>query len=400
MRILAIESSCDETSLAVLSGTPREGAEFVEYINSFTVESSVVSSQIKIHEKYGGVVPEIGARLHANQIHFLFRLLVDNIGSKMPIISLLVDEHSTGKLGTTEQIEQLLQKLDGIYVTTHPGLTSALRVGKEFGKTLLFWAQKAGNSELQLHEMNHLDGHVFSCFFQKDQVNQLLATHEVLSTPNHTIFPHLHLIVSGGNSQILLLTSPQDRKIIGQTLDDAAGECLDKIGRMLGIPYPGGVGIARIAGLADENPLHLSVGMKHNTSLDVSYSGLKTAVRLMIEAQPLLSIEQLLASEEMNELLTKDISELSGKLLYIKQMAISAQYVVVKQLMNKVTRAIALHNPNSIGLSGGVSANRLLRKHIANTGLLHTFIPPLHLTGDNAIMIALAGLASRYVPMK
>ncbi len=396
MRILAIESSCDETSLAVLSGTPREGACFVEYLNSFTIESSVVSSQIKVHEKYGGVVPEIGARFHANQIHFLFRLLVGNIGSQTPVISLLVDETSTGKLASTNEIELLLHDLDGIFVTTHPGLTSALRVGKEFAKTLQFWAQKAANSQLGVQEINHLDGHVFSCFYQKDKENQLIVANPFSLPSNDEIFPHIHVIVSGGNSQILLIQSPQEKEIIGQTLDDAAGECLDKIGRMLGIPYPGGVGIARIAGIVDENPMNLSIGMKHNPTLNVSYSGLKTAVRLMIDSQTMFPIEKPLTIEEMKLLETQNISQLPEKLQYIKRMAISAQHVVVSQLMNKVDKAVIQHNPNSIGLSGGVSANLLLRKRILSMGFVNSYIPPLHLTGDNAIMIALAGLASKY----
>jgi N6-L-threonylcarbamoyladenine synthase len=227
-----------------------------------------------------------------------------------------------------------------------------------------------------------------------------------MSIHDKDLFPHLHLLVSGGNSQILFFDSWKEWRIIGQTLDDAAGECMDKTGRMLGLPYPAGISVAKIAKMDDKNYLDLPIGMQrgNNSNFNYSFSGLKTAMRYLIEKQdiegyyyekPLLEeeIEELKRAEKIEELKTE-------KLRFIYQACCSIQSVVTHQLINKLSMAIEQHSPQSLGLSGGVSANLLLRQKMENLkrkkGVKHLFIPQLKLTGDNAVMIGLAGLASLY----
>jgi N6-L-threonylcarbamoyladenine synthase len=379
MLILGIESSCDETSLALLEGD--YSGEFLESLNGFKVVSSVISSQVDTHIKFGGVVPEIGARLHAQQIHFLFELLCQNYLDK---VSETVWNIETDELRVPlESKLEILGKIDRICVTTEPGLVSALRVGQEFAKTVRFFIGQKFGKMVEIENINHLSGHVISSFFGD------------MILPDSEVFPHVHLIVSGGNSQLLLIQSPNEGQIVGRTLDDAAGECLDKIGRMLGFPYPGGLNLAKVAGLDAENYADFSVGMLKNDGLDYSFSGLKTAVRLYLLNRN-FELEKALTDEEIGELRNKSVAELSGKLKFIKETAISAQYVVVKQLTNKLNKAIYEFGPNSIGFSGGVSANKLLREEIQNLVNLPVFKPKLELTGDNAIMIVLAGIAKKY----
>jgi len=452
---LAIESSCDETSLAIFLLPEKPSENFLDKVNSYVVLGSIVSSQIKIHQEYGGVIPEIGARSHANQIHYLFNLVWHQA------------EQKASELGLDE-IEMV--NLEKILVTTNPGLVSALRVGMEFAKSVKFFLELKGGL-IEIISVNHLRGHVASCFYKLDVKTWLLSSSDkhlntskvaqssvlptnsiTSSSPNgvtktveansslanlfkkdnfnsvisdEDLFPHLHLLVSGGNTQLLLLKSWNDYEIVGQTLDDAIGESLDKIGRMVGLPYPAGISVARIAGLTAENPLNLSVGMK-NSQLNFSYSGMKTAVRYLVQSKPeVIEFEELLPIEEVEFLISQatlkpaislnnqvdlQSSENSGasgfipqlvegsKLHFIQQLCISAQFVSISQISSKVQLAINLYNPKSLGVSGGVSANLLLReelKSIANQHeIANLFIPQLALTGDNAVMIGLAGLMS------
>jgi N6-L-threonylcarbamoyladenine synthase len=368
MFILAIESSCDETSIAFLQQTNNRHDNFVEFINSFNIRASIISSQISTHSQYGGVIPEVGARLHAENIHKIFMSVMNEIGSGLDILG----------------------ELDCICVTSEPGLISALRVGMEFAKTLQFFIEKQFGKRIKITKVNHLRGHIASCFYQQND-NSKLDSH---------IFPHLHLLVSGGNSQLVLLNSWQEWHIVGSTLDDAAGETLDKIGRMLGIAYPGGATIAKIAGLRESNILNLPSSMK-NSELNYSFSGLKTAVRYHIQKQDIkgLTFEKQLSEDEINQL-KSDSESISKKLEYISQVCISSQHVVVDQLVRKVKLAIQQFQPKSLGLSGGVSANELLRQKVIQAADIHNikrvFIPQLSLTGDNAVMIGLAGVADMY----
>lgn len=452
---LAVESSCDETSLAVFLLPQDIPNNFLEKINSYQVLGAIVSSQIKIHQEYGGVIPEIGARSHASQIHYLWNLVWLQSVQKAKDLGL-------------ENLD--ISNFEYFLVTTNPGLASALRVGLEFAKSLKFFLELEGAS-VNIISVNHLRGHVASCFYGLDVKTSLLSSsdHKVIidhqlprnlavspldmgttiepflytfNTLDADIFPHLHLLVSGGNTQLLVLKSWDDYEIIGQTLDDAVGESLDKIGRMVGLPYPAGISVSKIAGLVAQNPLNLSIGMK-NTELNFSYSGMKTAVRYLVQSKPeLLKFEENLAKKDIDFLISQanlegeevkdgqafriatavpitpmttpttlsspvdrgtssvgsNVVVLGPKLEFIQQLCISAQYVAISQISQKVSLAINLYNPKSLGISGGVSANLLLRQELKNIAKKHQianlFIPQLGLTGDNAVMIGIAGLMS------
>ena len=443
---LAIESSCDETSLAIFLLPQEVSTNFLEKINSYQVLGSIISSQIKIHQEYGGVIPEIGARSHASQIHYLWNLVWLQSVQKAKDLGL-------------ENLD--INNLEHFLVTTNPGLASALRVGLEFAKSLKFFLELEG-ANVNIISVNHLRGHVASCFYGLDVKTSLLSSSDqqlprnlsvshldrgtavepflsVFNALDTDIFPHLHLLVSGGNTQLLVLKSWDEYEIIGQTLDDAVGESLDKIGRMVGLPYPAGISVAKIAGLVAQNPLNLTIGMK-NTELNFSYSGMKTAVRYLVQSKPeLLKFEENLAKEDIDFLIsqanlareevkdgqasriaaavhttpttlssplhrgTSNIGSnefvLGPKLEFIQQLCISAQYVAISQILQKVSLAINLYNPKSLGISGGVSANLLLRQELKNIAnkyqIANMFIPQLGLTGDNAVMIGLAGLMSK-----
>ncbi|MEM1312000.1 MAG: tRNA (adenosine(37)-N6)-threonylcarbamoyltransferase complex transferase subunit TsaD [Patescibacteria group bacterium] len=381
---LAIETSCDETSLAILSKEPNsDDSTFYNYINSFSVPASIISSQVEVHKEYGGVIPEIGARMHAEQIHFLFKSLLSQMTEK-----------TTVQNNFSNQEKQILADIDTIFVTSEPGLISALRVGLEFAKTMKFYIESLFTTKtVTIHKTNHLKGHTSSCFFEPNKRR---------SISDSEIFPHLHLLVSGGNSQIILSKSWNNWEIIGQTLDDAAGECLDKIGRMLGLPYPGGIQIAKIAQLKHSNYYNLPVGMRKNTSLDYSFSGLKTAVRYFLQSRNIngYNFEKKLDEVEIKKIKTGSNLDEKSELIY--KTCVSAQFVLVNQLVDKFKLAARQHKPKSIGLSGGVSANLLLRNYfekIKNENEFdYSFYPDISLTGDNAVMIGLAGLVSaKYV---
>ncbi len=461
---LAIESSCDETSLAIFLLPDNVPTNFLERINSYVVLGSIVSSQIKIHQEYGGVIPEVGARSHATQIHYLWNLVWQQAVEKASAIGI-------------NNLEKT--NLETILVTTNPGLVSALRVGLEFAKSLKFFLELQ-NANVNIIPVNHLRGHVASCFYNLDVKTWLLSSSdgpsknnlegvkngekvgvnntgisegsttpmnlsspltrgigdaESLNVRDEDLFPHLHLLVSGGNTQLLLLKSWNDYEIIGQTLDDAIGESLDKIGRMVGLPYPAGISVSKIAGLVCQNPLNLTIGMK-NAELNFSYSGMKTAVRYLVQSKPeLLTFEENLSKEDVDFLISRanlEIGEtttpkpsvslldrgtlssgsinssglnlaqpelvVGSKLHFIQQLCISAQYVAISQISQKFNLAINLHSPKSVGVSGGVSASLMLRQELKNIAKKHQisnlFIPQLSLTGDNAVMIGLAGLVS------
>jgi N6-L-threonylcarbamoyladenine synthase len=384
MYYLAIESSCDETSIAILkvaednlqSHENDQWQNFYNRLNGIEVVSSIISSQIETHKQYGGVVPEIGARLHAEQIHGLYRIVL---------------EESAGRLGIS--LGDFYKELESIFVTAEPGLMSALRVGIEFAKSLQFYIQQNFDTEVMIKPINHLQGHIASSFYSPDDHEQL---------PDSDIFPHLHLMISGGNTQIRVLRSWADWSIVGQTIDDAAGECFDKAARMIGIPYPGGATLSKIAGDRYDNPLGLPIAMLQSKDLNVSLSGLKTAVRYKIQKSniPNLNLNEPLLESEIYQLKVGIDFETNPKLDFIHKICISTQFAIIEQITKKMAKAVDMYKPKSIGVSGGVSANKILLSKIQNLNSQHAkmlvFSPPIDLTGDNAVMIGLAGLANSW----
>ena len=302
--ILALESSCDETACAILKND--------ELI------ANVISSQIEVHQKYGGVMPEIASRLHLENI-----LVVIN-----------------------EAIEKAHIKLEDVTafaVTRGPGLIGALHVGLQAIKTLALIYNKP------IIPIHHLAGHIYA--------NEFVSPLK---------FPTLALVVSGGNTELVYMKEHLSFEVIGETLDDAVGESFDKVARVLGLPYPGGVSIDKLSkeGVHDYN----LPNMKHEDTLNFSYSGLKTAVINLVH-----KLEQ--NNQQVN----------------IANMAKSFQDVAIKELLDKVNLAIKKYDVKQIVLAGGVSANSYLRSEITamfKDTNIEVIIPPIWCTTDNAAMIA------------
>ena len=310
MKILGIESSCDETAIALVK---EEGGVF-------KVEQNLISSQIDIHAKYGGVIPEVAAREHVSAI---FGLLM---------------ESGISKDG---------EGIDTIAVTSGPGLVPALRIGVELAKTLSWaWSKP-------LIGANHLEGHIYSVW---------------LDSPKPQ-FPALTLLVSGGHTELILMTGQGKYESIGSTRDDAAGEAFDKVAKMLGEKYPGGPKISRLAKGGDPEAIDFPRPMLKTDDFDFSFSGLKTAVKNHIS--------------ENQDSSKEDVSA-------------SFQAAAIDVLAAKTLKAIKQHSPKSVILTGGVSANKSLRetlKESINSSFptITFHAPDISLTGDNAVMIAIAG---------
>ena len=312
-RILAIESSCDETACAVI----ENGRELL---------ASTVASQMEIHARYGGVFPEVASRQHVLSI--------------TPVIEqTLADAHLS------------LGEVDAIAVTRGPGLAGSLVVGVNTAKGL------ALGTGLPLVGVNHLEGHLYSAWVYK--------TGE--TPPAEPQFPLMALLVSGGHTELILMTDHLEYKRLGATLDDAAGEAFDKVARMMGLGYPGGPAIQRAAEGGD--PLRFNFPRaKLDTPWDFSFSGLKTAVL-----------------REVRDL------ERRSNTLPIPHLAASFQAAVVDVLYEKTVEAAREYKAKEILVAGGVSANQALRNAFLNQTEFKVHIPPISLCTDNAAMIAAAG---------
>ena len=313
--ILGIESSCDDTSAAVMRNT--------------TLLSSVIASQA-VHERYGGVIPELASRAHQQNI--------------VPVVDAALKD-----AGITPD------KIDAIAFTRGPGLLGSLMVGTSFAKGL------ALAHNIPLVEVNHLHGHILSHFVD-------LPDREM----PHPDFPFLCLLVSGGHTQIVKVNSPFEMEIIGTTIDDAAGEALDKCAKVMGLPYPGGPVIDRLA--KEGNPKAFSFAKPRVGGLDFSFSGLKTSFLYTLRD----------AVSEDPDFIEKHKADLCASLLH----------TVVDILAERVVRAAKEHHIKDIAIGGGVAANSVLRARIAEEGRKRgwrTFIPELKFTTDNAAMIAVSG---------
>ena len=320
MIILGIETSCDETAASLLEIKEQKDRP------SFKILSKVIASQIPIHSKYGGIIPELAAREHIKKI--------------IPVIkkSLTLNPHS----------------IDLIAVTAGPGLITSLLVGVESAKTLAYaWGKP-------LMPINHLQGHIAVNFIN-----------------NQPQFPALGLIVSGGHTELVLIKKYNQYKKIGQTRDDAAGECFDKVAKLLGIGYPGGPAIAKWAKQAAINNRQLTINlprpMFNSNDYDFSFSGLKTAVLYLVKKHPDFKKNKELVSQICRE----------------------TQQAIIDVLIKKTLKAAREFKVKSIILGGGVIANQELRTQFSKkikalknpTKLL---IPPIKLCQDNATMIATA----------
>ncbi len=335
MRILAFESSCDETSAAVVEECGGE----------FKVKSNIVLSQIEIHRLYGGVVPEIASRAHIEAISAITYEALD-------------------------KAELSLSDIDLIAVTASPGLIGALLVGVNFAKSL------ALANNIPLVAVDHIKGHIAACYLENKR-----------PTP-----PYLALTASGGHTSIYLVNGYNDIREVGATRDDAIGESFDKIGRIIGIPYPAGRGFDELAregfiratGYSEDfyrhykksdayrdREMHLPSPALHDSTLDFSFSGLKTAAINLIHR-----------------------FEQRGIPLDRALFAARYTYEAVEAVAKKLDEAIKRYNVSAVAISGGVAANSHLRNRLmalAATNKIEFYKPSLSLCGDNAAMIGVAG---------
>ncbi len=317
-RILTLETTCDETAAAVVT-------------DKLEVLGSIVASQNDLHQRFGGVVPEIASRAHVERI--------------LPVI------HET-----LEQAGVSLQDLDAVAVANRPGLSGSLLVGLMAAKTLSL------AHDLPLIAIDHLQAHIYACRIASGQ----------------DVFPCIGLIVSGGHSNLFRCRTALDFTAIGGTIDDAAGEAFDKVASMLGLPYPGGPAIEQAAKRGDATRFKLPRPLLHDAKrLDFSFSGLKTAVRyeLFGPGRPKMGTE----------------ADLKPQL--IADMAASFQAAVIECLVTKSVAALRRENSGRLCVGGGVAANGCFRaamEKAAEENSFELFIPPLKLCTDNAVMGAIA----------
>lgn len=332
MRVLGIESSCDETAAAVVEDGRR-------------LLSNVVHSQIDLHAVYGGVVPEIAARSHLEVIN--------------PVIERAVKEAGNG-----------WQDIDAIAVTYAPGLVGSLLVGTLTARTL------ALVKRLPLYAVHHVEAHVYANFIT--EANPAIALSGTLPDRQPT-FPLLALIVSGGHTQLVLFHDHGRYELIGQTMDDAVGEAFDKVAKILGLSYPGGPSVARSAEQGDPLAFKLPLA-KMTGEFDFSFSGLKTAVLRAVQNEA--GVDITFPSNGLHTLLDEPTRN---------NFAASFQYTAVKTLVNATLRAYRRFNPASVVIAGGVAANRQLRQELAKALPVNINYAPPELCTDNAAMVAALG---------
>ena len=309
MLLLGIETSCDDTATAVVR-------------NGVHVLSNVSTNQDEFHAKYGGIVPEIASRRHA------------------ALLSAAVDDALTRASVT-------LDALDGIAVTSGPGLIGSLVVGVAAAKALAF------ATGLPLYGVNHLHGHLFAAFLERDAPPE---------------YPFLALLVSGGHTQLVEVHAPTALQIIGKTRDDAAGEAFDKTARLLGLPFPGGPALDALAREGDPKAIAFPRHRPDPGTLDMSFSGLKTSVRYFLETA-------------------------AGQAARREDVAASFQAAVVDVLIDRVSRALDARDYRALVLSGGVAANSALHAAFVALGErrgVPAFVPERRFCTDNAAMIAAA----------
>jgi N6-L-threonylcarbamoyladenine synthase len=325
MLVLGIETSCDETAAAVLEDGRR-------------LRSDVVASQVLVHAEFGGVVPEVASRQHLATVVPVLRRAVSDAGVSFA-------------------------DLDGLAVTCGPGLVGALLVGVEVAKSLGYALGKP------VVGVNHLAGHLAAAFIEHAG-HLRVAAGAPMTVPSDPPFPHVALLVSGGHTMLLRCKSPVEVELLGATRDDAAGEAFDKVAKLLGLGYPGGVAIDRLAATGDAQAHAFPRALPRRDDLDFSFSGLKTAVATFLGDRPLPQGQAL------------------------ADVCASFQAAVVDVLVRKSRRALQREGLAALVVCGGVAANRGLRTGLTAASAEDGFalhIPSPRLCTDNAAMIAAAG---------
>jgi N6-L-threonylcarbamoyladenine synthase len=368
MIILSVETSCDETALSLVEVT----GEFPHA--TYEIHGNALWSQVDIHKEYGGVFPALAKREHAATIVPLLEKVLQESGkleadyspdlppeTETQIRTLLDREPGLADQLLTFYKENGRQTIDLIAVTNGPGLEPALWVGVNFARALaILW-------DVVVVGVNHMEGHVLASVFDADRDNQL----------SNIDFPAIALLISGGHTELIKMSNWGQYEKIGQTRDDAVGEAYDKVARLIGIPYPGGPEIDKLAAKARKAGLppytKLPSPMLHSQDLDFSFSGLKTAVRYAVQDKEL--------QEEEKQALCRDFED-----------------AVTTVLLKKTTTAIAEHGAKTFIVGGGVSANQHIRRTLETTLCathpeVTTYFPQPGLSTDNSIMIALAGHA-------
>lgn len=368
MKILAIETSADESAVSIVEAT----GEFPDA--TYTLLGNGLRSQIELHQKYGGIFPAMAKREHAKALCPLLKHALEEA-------ELLTEEENNLSINQEETLAELLHRepamleaiqpiftsfkkpeVDVIAVTAGPGLEPALWVGVNFAKALAtIW-------NLPVVPVNHMEGHVLAAVYDTNRDEQL----------SELTFPSIALLVSGGHTELLLLKGWGEYEKIGQTRDDAVGEAFDKVARLLGLPYPGGPAISKLAQEARLKNLppykeQLPRPMHNSGDLDFSFSGLKTAVRYAVKDQTL--------NEEETKRIARDFED-----------------AAIEVLVKKTADALVKHSASHIIVGGGVSANQHLRQNLQGYCIEHhpeteVHFPTPGLSTDNSIMVALAGHA-------
>ncbi|MBU1131282.1 tRNA (adenosine(37)-N6)-threonylcarbamoyltransferase complex transferase subunit TsaD [Patescibacteria group bacterium] len=392
MKILGLETSCDETAAATLQITnPKFPLDSLRPLGAcrqisklkIQILSNIVSSQIEIHQKYGGIVPEVAARQHVESI---IPVLQEALGYKIQDTTNKIQTNLKSQIPNLKQISNpnprfnrgQISKPDLIAVTQGPGLITSLQVGLQTAKTLSYvW-------NVPLIGVNHLEAHLWSFLLNQDtRYNQpfdrLRAYRQEtnkLQTSNfkpQTLFPAIGLIVSGGHTEMALVKKIGQYKLIGRTRDDAAGEAFDKVAKLLGIGYPGGPIVSHFAKKGDPAKIDFPRPMIDSDDLDFSFSGLKTAVKYYLK--------DLIPSGSLSQAMINDICA-------------GFQQAVTEVLVAKTIKAAQKFKVKSVIVGGGVSANEALIENLRlkteNLGITF-YHPSKEFTQDNAAMVALAG---------
>lgn len=381
MKILGIETSCDETAISIIE---------TDSLNKISVLSNEINSQIDIHKEYGGVFPTLAKREHAKNIIPVFESSLQKAG-------LYKKQENTKQYEISEEHKLEIQKIferepelketfieyfqsiekpdiDLIAVTSGPGLEPALWVGINFARALsLIW-------NINLIPVNHMEGHILSIMTQNKEPD----------------FPAISLLISGGHTELILIKNFGEYEILGQTLDDAIGEAFDKTARLLGYDYPGGPEISKLAEIAREKntkleEIKLPRPMMHSDNYDFSFSGIKTAVLYLVQKLELEKSQVLESDVATSKPVLRNLSEEGLDQNQKEQIALEFENAVTEVIIKKTKKALSEYNSHNLIVAGGVIANKHIQAELKKIENINLFIPENNVTTDNAVMIAITG---------